>query len=428
MLGLLGDAQGGGFKLVPSVKRENVAFLFVSKLAVAFCLVMVLVLGLSEYFGDRINCINTNNQAGAPSGDEVNDFCLIHGTRYVNKGDASAMKEALGLLDGDINPYCDILNLPNTEDEEDNREKKQADQKPDTVYYQWVPFIFLLNAVVFTTPYFFWRWSEGGFIKGFLVEGNQAKNVCQSIDDPERRDLAKSQARYFRMKMKSHKCVIWTLIACEAANLLVVSINFGLVNLFLGGTFEAYGVHSIKFLDGVLKQDDALSNPMCYAFPTMTQCNYIKTLSSSTDNTVYSYLCILPHNIANQKIFLAFWFLFIILFIVATVGIIYRIVTLSLHRCRKNQILDNVDFGHWDQDAKKKIERMVDNHFSEMEQFGDWYMLQLIGKNVDTHYFNYFVVELSNALEDGWKYKSGLAELDEVTTDDEKKKLMHEEA
>ena len=24
------------------------------------------------------------------------------------------MKEALGLLDGDINPYCDILNLPNT--------------------------------------------------------------------------------------------------------------------------------------------------------------------------------------------------------------------------------------------------------------------------------------------------------------------------
>ena len=106
----------------------------------------------------------------------------------------------------------------------------------------------------------------------------------------------------------------------------------------------------------------------------------------------------------------------------------HSLVTLSLHRCRKNQILDKVDFGHWDQDAKKKIERMVDNHFSEMEQFGDWYMLQLIGKNVDTHYFNYFVVELSNALEGDWKYKSGLAELDEVTTDDEKKKLLHEDA
>ena len=161
-------------------------------------------------------------------------------------------------------------------------------------------------------------------------------------------------------------------------------------------------------------------------FIFQTQCNFIKTITD--DPSKNSYLCILPHNIANQKIFLAFWFLFIILFIVATVGIIYRIVTLSLHRCRKNQILDKVDFGHWDQDAKKKIERMVDNHFSEMWQFGDWYMLQLIGKNVDTHYFNYFVVELSNALEGDWKYKSGLAELDEVTTDDEKKKLMHEEA
>ena len=72
MLGLLGDAQGSsGFKLVPSVRRENFAFLFVSKLAVAFCLVMVLVLGLSEYFGDRINCISTNNQAGAPSGGKL---------------------------------------------------------------------------------------------------------------------------------------------------------------------------------------------------------------------------------------------------------------------------------------------------------------------------------------------------------------------
>ena len=65
MLGLLGDAQGSsGFKLIPSVKRENFAFLIVSKLAVAFCLVMVLVLGLSEYFGDRINCINTTGSGG----------------------------------------------------------------------------------------------------------------------------------------------------------------------------------------------------------------------------------------------------------------------------------------------------------------------------------------------------------------------------
>merc|ERR1712038_386500 len=100
--------------------------------------------------------------------------------RYVKEDDATTIKKSLGLKDGDINPYCDI----------DSEERK--DQKPDTVYYQWVPFIFLLNAVVFTTPYFFWRWSEGGFIKGFLVEGNQAKNVCQNIDDPERRQNAAS--------------------------------------------------------------------------------------------------------------------------------------------------------------------------------------------------------------------------------------------
>jgi len=420
MLGLLGDAQGSsGFKLVPSVKRENFAFLIVSKLAVAFCLVMVLVLGLSEYFGDRINCINTTDQSGAPSGDEINNFCLIHGTRYIKEDDATSMKKALGLSDSDINPYCDI----------DLEERSKAkDQKPDTVYYQWVPFIFLLNAVVFTTPYFFWRWSEGGFIKGFLVEGNQAKNVCQNIDDPERRDLAKSQARYFRMKMRSHECVFWRLVACEAANLLVVCINFGLVNLFLGGTFEAYGVASTKFLDLALNHDIALSNPMCHAFPTMTKCSFIKTLAASGTNTIYQYLCILPHNIANQKIFLAFWVLFIILFSVAIFGIIYRTYTLAVLGHRKSQILDNVDLGHWDHDEKGKIEGMIENHFSGWRQYGDWYMLQLIGKNVDRHYFNYFIVELSNALEVSWKYtRSGLVE---VTTDDEEKKplYLHENA
>jgi len=249
---------------------------------------------------------------------------------------------------------------------EEEPKKKQADHKPDTVYYQWVPFIFLLNAVVFTTPYFIWRWSEGGFIKGFLVESNQAENVCQNIDDPERRDLAKSQARYFRMKMGSHMRQMVTLVACEAANLLVVSINFGLVNFFLGGTFEAYGVDSIGFLNEVLNQNHAISNPMCYAFPTMTQCSYVKTLSEA--NSVDQYLCILPHNIANQKIFLAFWFLFIVLFIVSTFGIIYRIFTLSLPIYRKNQILAKVDFGHWDQDGQNRIKRMIDNHFSGMKQ------------------------------------------------------------
>ena len=69
MLGLLGDAQAGGFKLVPSVKRENAAFLMVSKLAVAFCLIMVLVLGLSDYFGGRINCISSNGKG--PDGGKI---------------------------------------------------------------------------------------------------------------------------------------------------------------------------------------------------------------------------------------------------------------------------------------------------------------------------------------------------------------------
>ena len=67
MSGLIGLAsEVKGVVSAPRIKRENAAFLMVSKLAVAFCLLAILFLALDSYFGVRIRCLDTtkkNNEA-----------------------------------------------------------------------------------------------------------------------------------------------------------------------------------------------------------------------------------------------------------------------------------------------------------------------------------------------------------------------------
>ena len=141
-------------------------------------------------------------------------------------------------------------------------------------------------------------------------------------------------------------------------------------------------------------------------------------------------MCILPLNIANEKIFFAFWLLFMLLFSVSILAIVNRIVTLSLPWRRKRAIRKLIKMGRFREASRRSIEDFLDKEILELTAIGDWYMLLQVGENVDGHYFNYFVVELSNALEKGWRYRSGLPELDEVSTDDDETRPLssHEKA
>ena len=59
-------SQVKGVVSAQRIKRENAAFLMVSKLAVAFCLVAILLLALNSYFGERIHCFDTTKGKEAP--------------------------------------------------------------------------------------------------------------------------------------------------------------------------------------------------------------------------------------------------------------------------------------------------------------------------------------------------------------------------
>ena len=61
-------------------------------------------------------------------------------------------------------------------------QEKDNDGMKDTTYYQWVPFFFMINAIIFLIPNQIWKAVEGGFVKGFILEENQTKYVMKNIN------------------------------------------------------------------------------------------------------------------------------------------------------------------------------------------------------------------------------------------------------
>ena len=74
---------------------------------------------------------------------------------------------------------------------------------------------------------------------------------------------------------------------------------------------------------------------MCNTFPTKVSCN-VQSVSPSGSEDKKNGLCILAQNIINEKVFLALYAWYFIMFIVASVLIFYRTVTLILPQVPKS--------------------------------------------------------------------------------------------
>ena len=80
--------------------------------------------------------------------DLAQEYCWIHGTSYIPPQYQPHMK-------------C-IVELEGVE---------SVDDAPDTSYYQWVTFMFCIQAALFYLPYRIWTALEGGVLASFGTEG-----------------------------------------------------------------------------------------------------------------------------------------------------------------------------------------------------------------------------------------------------------------
>lgn len=97
--------------------------------------------------------------------------------------------------------------------------------------------------------------------------------------------------------------------------------------------------------------------------------------------------CVLPVNIFNEKFFIFLWFWYIILAVITGLGLIYRIVTLIVPRVRRYTLF--YKGGRLPGDFERQL-GLVFNRCN----IGDWFVLSLIGENVDQWTFSALIQDL----------------------------------
>ena len=122
-------------------------------------------------------------------------------------------------------------------------------------------------------------------------------------------------------------------------------------------------------------------------FPRLTKCTFHR-YGSSGDVQKHDAMCILPINIVNEKIYIFLWFWFYFLALVSFIALIYRAVSIFVPRVRymatMSRCLSNRDALH---------------SVCKQCQIGDWFLLDMLSKNLDPLNFKDLVLDFYRRLE-----------------------------
>lgn len=199
--------------------------------------------------------------------------------------------------------------------------------------------------------------------------------------------------QYLSRTKSKHQKYFYYFILCEVWNFVNVIIQIRLVDEFLGGTFTTYGLDVLEYFQS--DQED-LVDPMVRVFPRLTKCSFHR-FGSSGDVQKYDALCILPLNIINEKIYLVMWFWFVGLAIITGIWLIYRFLTLTQPNIRFQVIKRRANLTQ-DEDLEDVLDQI---------DTGDWFLLSMMCKNMDSQWFRLLIAEYRKRLVEGEEDQSG---------------------
>lgn len=168
---------------------------------------------------------------------------------------------------------------------------------------------------------------------------------------------------------------------CEILSFVNVVAQMFLLDAFFEGEFMRYGLNVIEFTQ--LDQETRL-DPMIRIFPRVTKCKFYKYGPSANIETIDA-LCLLPLNIINEKIYVFLWFWFVFLAILTFFMLMFGLVIIACPSVRVYML--NLRF---------RISQL--NHLYiivRKSTIGDWFLLYLLGKNMDSYILKDVVAELA---------------------------------
>ncbi|XP_054161067.1 innexin inx2-like [Oppia nitens] len=309
-----------------------------------------------QYFGDPIDCISKDD---IPS-NLLDTYCWIHTTFSIE----NAWKKRVG----DEVPYPGV-------DKTTPNEKRVYH-----AYYQWVCFVLFFQAILFYVPRYLWKATEGGRMKNLILGLNNP-----ILDETSKNTNRALLVEYLYKNLNHHNTLFIMYSVMEVLNLLNVILQMIIMDRFLGGEFTNYGWDVINFTewDWSVRYD-----PMIKVFPRLTKCTFHR-YGSSGDVQKHDAMCILPINIINEKIYIFLWFWFYFMAIVSVIAVIYRAITIVVPRVRFLATHSRCRVANRD----------ALSHVISQASIGDWFLLDLLSKNLDSLNFKDLVKDFYSRLE-----------------------------
>uniref|UniRef100_T1JJS6 Innexin n=1 Tax=Strigamia maritima TaxID=126957 RepID=T1JJS6_STRMM len=350
----------GGLKNLLKVSRihtDGAIFRLHYNVTVMILIAFSVIVTTKQYVGNPIECTHSKDVTEAV----INTYCWIHSTYTVLS--AYDPKKKVG-------QHIPYPGVDRSSDKSDWRVQK---------YYQWVCFMLFFQAVLFYIPRWLWKNWEGGKIPALTM--NLQLAICSETEKKQQKKLL---ADYLWSNLRNHDFWALRYFLCEALSLVNVIGQIFLMDRFFDGEFLTYGIKVIEFMDG--DQEERI-DPMIFIFPRMTKCHFHKA-GPSTEIEKHDALCVLPLNVVNEKIYIFLWFWFIILGFLTAMILISRFVVFTVPRLRLTFIAARFRLI-----PKKQLKILLDK-----SRMGDWFLLYLLGQNVDNLVFRDVLMDIAARL------------------------------
>jgi hypothetical protein len=249
---------------------------------------------------------------------------------------------------------------------------EEARVNGEVMYYQWVPIILFLMALMFKIPNVFWRlfYRDSG-LQMDTISKTAAQTQCMSWDERNQtvKNIASVFQRWSRIRAPRRKGLkhpeFWFsnrsgyyIVTLYFIHKFLYCVNvigqFFLLDAFLGHDF--YLKYGTDFFSG-----GAVNSTMGLArFPRVTMCDFsIRQLQNLLRWTVQ---CVLPLNMYNEKIFVFLWILCAVVAIVTSASLLLWIWRLLIPRNRiayVQKFLMNYESKSKDPMNKKHIQSFI---------------------------------------------------------------------
>jgi hypothetical protein len=269
-----------------------------------------IITGAKQTFGKPIECMMPAEYP-ATWGDYVREFCYVSSTYFVPINETSSIAE-----------------------------KKQFLTHG---YYQWVPFILILQALLIYLPNLGWKTFQRSQTVDFRHVVEQAKSLRFVMGEDHEKGI-KDIVTYIRERLrhqgtKSGYSYVGFGMKSSLLHILAKMLTIGVILTELYLMNKTFGTANDPYW-GITMFNNGLTNTRWNetgVFPRITFCDFKQPILGNKypKRTVQ---CVLMINMINEKIFIFIWLWFAALLVFSLVNLVFTIASLFIPALRRRAI------------------------------------------------------------------------------------------